>query len=156
MYRAETHFSLVCISGRFEYTYARITHPVTLLPQLASRALSSNKQTVLQISPVNREIAPIKNHKENCKTGYDFTIMGKRLIYAKITCVAGLSLFSFTLNTAVKASGLLYILRTKFRYLSATVRRESALGSMTMFTSALGLPRLIKTLLCMFCSVADL
>ena len=36
--------------------------------------------------PVNREIAPIKNHKENCKTGYDFTVMGKRLIYAKITC----------------------------------------------------------------------
>ena len=27
-----------------------------------------------------------KNHKENCKTGYDFTMMGKRLIYAKITC----------------------------------------------------------------------
>ena len=101
--------------------------------------------------PVNREIAPIKNHKENCKTGYDFTIMGKRLIYAKITCVAGLSLFSFTLNTAVKASGLLYSLRTKFRYLSATVRRQSALGSMAMFTSSLGLPRLIKTLLCMFC-----
>ena len=41
--------------------------------------------------------------------------------------------------SAVKASGLLYILRTKFRYLSATVRRQSALGSMAMFTSALGL-----------------
>ena len=41
----------------------------------------------------------------------------------------------FTLN----ASGLLYILRTKFRYLSATVRRQSAIGSMAMFTSALGL-----------------
>ena len=27
-----------------------------------------------------------KNHEENCKTGYDFTVMGKRLIYAKITC----------------------------------------------------------------------
>ena len=65
--------------------------------------------------------------------------MGKRLIYAIITCVAGLSLFSFTSDTAVKASGLLYILRTKFRHLSATVRRQSALGSMAMFTSALSL-----------------
>ena len=36
MHRAETHFSLVFISGCFEYTYVRITHPVTLLPQLAS------------------------------------------------------------------------------------------------------------------------
>ena len=41
--------------------------------------------------------------------------------------------------SAVEASGLLYILRTKFRYLSATVRRQSALDSMAMFTSALGL-----------------
>ena len=40
---------------------------------------------------------------------------------------------------AVKASGLLYILRTKFRYLSATVRRQSAIGGMAMFTSVLDL-----------------
>ena len=30
-------------------------------------------------------------------------------------------------------------LRTKFRYLSATVRRQSTIGRMGMFTSALGL-----------------
>ena len=40
---------------------------------------------------------------------------------------------------AVKASGLLYILRTKFRHLSVAVRRQPAIGSMAMFTSALGL-----------------
>ena len=40
-----------------------------------------------------------KNHKEKWKTGYDFAMTGKRLIYAKTTCIAGLSLFTFTSNT---------------------------------------------------------
>ena len=67
-------------------------------------------------------------------------MMGKRLIYAKITCVVGLSCcLSPQTLFAVKASGLLYILRTKFRYWSAKVRRQSPVGSMAMFTSAPGL-----------------
>ena len=67
-------------------------------------------------------------------------MMGKRLIYAKITCVAGLSLFSFTSNTVCCQSFRPIVYPgNKFRYLSATVRRQSAISSIAMFTSALGL-----------------
>ena len=72
-------------------------------------------------------------------------MMGKRSTYGKISCVQTHPLAPIADRTlspqtlfAFKPSRLLHILKTKFRYVSAIVKRQSALGSLAMSTPSLG------------------